>query len=116
MVKAAAFKSSTPVVCVNVFDTNYSYLVAHVENRIAVGTTVTGGQTQLGTVEPPRYPRYLPGNNNISHIHFQLYSKPNCPTVDSDVPFDSGAGGLDLDGEAFPGSANGGQHTGRLIQ
>jgi hypothetical protein len=112
VVKAAKYKATTAVICVNIDGANFSYLIAHIENRLAPGTVVTKGQSILGTLQKPLPERFLPGNNNISHSHFGLFKGHNCPGTDPDAPFSSADGGLNIDGASYPGSANSGQYTG----
>ncbi len=88
------WSASGSIVCVNITGTTKSYRVAHISPTIAAGARVTKGSTQLGTVQGQNA-----DNNNVSHIHFELYAAANCKG--GDTPFSASGGGLDIEGKGY---------------
>ncbi len=120
-VDSATRWGTNPVVCVNIEGSTRSFIVGHVDHRIAPGTRVVKGVTVLGNVQPPLQGEVLPGNNKTSHIHFGLYSQRGCVNssnrpLDADLPFCASSGGLNIDGVCFPGTRNGLQHRGKEVK
>ncbi len=72
-------------VCLNLSEGG-SLLLAHLVDRLAPGTKVTAGTTQIGIVAP----RGQLENRGIAHIHIQAHSGSNCQG--ETVPFSSADG------------------------
>ncbi len=83
------YQASYGNLCVNIAG-GRSYTLTHINSSITSGS-VTAGQT-VGTVfaaQPD--PNLPPHNNNVAHIHFQMWSAPGCYNS-SVMPFDSADG------------------------
>lgn len=74
--------------CVNISG-NRSYTLTHIEASVTSGS-VTASQL-VGTVAPARPDPQWPQNNNLAHIHFQIWGAPNCYNS-SVIPFDTAHG------------------------
>jgi hypothetical protein len=85
---AYAYQSDYGNLCVNITGGG-SYTLTHIDSTIT--GSVTAGQV-VGTVAAAQPdPNAAPRNNNVAHIHFEIWSSPNCYNS-SVIPFDDAHG------------------------
>lgn len=80
----AYYQASYGNLCINVSG-GRSLTLTHINSSVTIGT-VSAGQL-VGTVAAPGQR----ANNGVAHIHFQMWSSPNCYSS-SGIPFDSANG------------------------